>query len=543
MTDVAIVGGGLCGLALAARLQARGLDCLLFEARPRLGGRVLTQASSRAGLDVDLGPSWFWPDTQPRIAALLADLGLGGFPQHDAGQSLHLREADKKPAPLEGEAAHGGAWRIEGGVGRLVEALAARLRPGSVLPGRVLTRLCDRGGAIELEVAGPDGPASLTARAVVLALPPRLALERIRFEPELPAETAEAMREARTWMASVAKAAFGYDAPLWRSKGLSGNAFVSHDQAVLGEIFDACDAAGQRAALGGFLALSPADRAAFSVGLPMLLGNQVAQVFGPELEHGDQLYQDWALEEWTCAALDLADPATEHVTVSNPLLRRGLWEGKLFLGGSETAAGAAGYLEGALAAAARIDEALAKEDAMTAKPGSEELDGADPVNAACLARFAAWVTEAGTTAFDLYRQLLARRLAAQDREQLTQRAVLEAVEQTFEQALLVLGGLPFRTHAVPVERGRSGLTPQIQAPFGAFLRQLLDDVTAFNRTSCALSNFPDEHQISAPYREVILLDVAAAWKEFSLAANAILLAKADLDACGSEARPISPNAL
>jgi monoamine oxidase len=535
-----IVGGGVCGLALAARLQARGEDCLVFEARSRLGGRVLTRTSARAGLDVDLGPAWFWPQTQPLITRLLADLGLKTFPQHDHGAVLHLQGPDKRPEVLEAESVHDDAWRIAGGVGRLVEALAGALPPGTVRLQHVLTRLRDRGGEIDLDFRAPEGAVNLRARRVVLALPPRLADERILFEPSLPPDVVEAMHEARTWMASTAKVVFGYEAATWREKGWSGNAFVSHDQAVIGEIFDGCEEAGPGAALGGFLALSPSDRSAFSVGLPMLLGNQIGQVFGPELEQGEQLYQDWAKQYWTCSALDLVEPATEQVTVSNPLLRRGLWNGKLFLGGSETAAGAAGYLEGAVAAAARIDQTLEQEKAMAGEQPTRAMegrDGMDPVNAASLARFAAWVEEAGQTAFDLYRQLLNRRLAAQERDQLTQRAVLEAVEQTFEQALLVLGGLPFRMHAVPLERGRSGLTPQVQAPFGAFLRNLLDDVISFNRTSCALSNFPDEHKISAPYREVILLDVAAAWKEFCLAANSVLLAMADLEAQGSEAGP------
>ena len=57
MLDVAIVGGGVCGLALAHSLQARHVDWRLFEARPRLGGRVLT-ATSASGTPQDLGPTW-----------------------------------------------------------------------------------------------------------------------------------------------------------------------------------------------------------------------------------------------------------------------------------------------------------------------------------------------------------------------------------------------------------------------------------------------------------------------------------------------------
>ena len=41
-TEVAIIGGGAAGIAAGRRLRAAGIDCLLIEARPRLGGRAWT---------------------------------------------------------------------------------------------------------------------------------------------------------------------------------------------------------------------------------------------------------------------------------------------------------------------------------------------------------------------------------------------------------------------------------------------------------------------------------------------------------------------
>jgi len=70
------------------------------------------------------------------------------------------------------------------------------------------------------------------------------------------------------------------------------------------------------------------------------------------------------------------------------------------------------------------------------------------------------------------------------------------------------------------------MMPDVQAPFRDFMQSLVDDVIAFNRTSCALSNFPDEHHPSKEYMQTILRDIAAAWQEFSLAANRVLLSKA-----------------
>ena len=101
---------------------------------------------------------------------------------------------------------------------------------------------------------------------------------------------------------------------------------MTHEQAVIGEIFDACDGTATKAALGGFLALSPELRQTFAAGLPMLMGSQMVQVFGAALEHGEQYYQDWASEPYTCSApRPQYAPGASTPGLANPLLRRALW--------------------------------------------------------------------------------------------------------------------------------------------------------------------------------------------------------------------------
>jgi monoamine oxidase len=533
MLETAVIGGGLCGVALARSLHRQGRPAALFEARQRLGGRILSVASAASGMAVDLGPTWFWPSTQPLVTRLIAELGLAGIPQHDDGAMLHLRDPDKTPERVDGKRVHEDARRLEAGMASLIDALAADLPPEMTHLGHVLTALSDRGDRVHMTFASGDDIVEFEARHVVLALPPRLLEEHVRFEPDLDQATREAMRSAETWMAAQAKVVIVYDRPHWREAGYSGSAFVSHEQAVVGEIFDACDGSAAKAALGGFLALSPELRASFSVGLPMLMANQMAQVFGSALEEGEQHYQDWAIEPYTCSTLDRSSSRAEHSDVANPMLRRAQWGGKLHLGSSETAARGAGYLEGALEAAERIDRALNRGFAMTSQrdlnAGDRDEGGDDAarVNAASLARFAAWVAAQGEAVFDSYRHRLNRSLAAQQREQLTQRAVLEAMEEVFAHALAVLDDLDFDMATVTVERGRSSLIPDVQQPFRDLMQLVIDNVIAFNRTSCALSNFPDEHRPSREYMQVMLRDIAAAWQEFSLAANRRLLARAE----------------
>ena len=98
-STVAILGGGLAGLNAARLLHQAGVDFRLYEARDRFGGRILTVDA--AGLPAedgfDLGPSWFWPQMQPDIAALVATLGLTSFSQHSAGDVIFERMSREGP--------------------------------------------------------------------------------------------------------------------------------------------------------------------------------------------------------------------------------------------------------------------------------------------------------------------------------------------------------------------------------------------------------------------------------------------------------------
>jgi monoamine oxidase len=55
--EVVVVGGGAAGVAAARRLREAGIDCLIVEARGRLGGRAWT-ISDESGFSLDLGCGW-----------------------------------------------------------------------------------------------------------------------------------------------------------------------------------------------------------------------------------------------------------------------------------------------------------------------------------------------------------------------------------------------------------------------------------------------------------------------------------------------------
>lgn len=84
--DVAVVGGGLSGLAAAWSLSAAGREVVVLEARERVGGRLLNLALAE-GVTGELGGQWVGSD-HGRVRRLAEALGVELFPQHTAGRNL-----------------------------------------------------------------------------------------------------------------------------------------------------------------------------------------------------------------------------------------------------------------------------------------------------------------------------------------------------------------------------------------------------------------------------------------------------------------------
>lgn len=512
MLEIAIVGGGISGLALAEALQHTEKSFALYEARNRLGGRVLTEISTLTAGAVDLGPTLFWPETQPNMRDIVQRFGLAHFPQHDSGSVLKLSDPNQPPEALDVNAVHGGAHRLKGGMQALVNALTSEIPNERLYLNHALTHIENLDDHVRLQFRTAQGIEQILAKQVILALPPRLLAEHVHFSPALPAELISSMRHTHTWMADQAKAVTSYQQAFWRKAGHSGNAFVDHQQTVLAEIFDACDGVDGPAALGGFVAMPPESREAYRLSMPILIESQLTQVFGKPAENGELHYQNWSTERYTCATLDIA-PLTAHPVYGDPQLRLPWWNGKLLLSGAETAHHAGGYLEGALESAYRIKRRIT---ATTIQPSN---------NQESLQKFNQWVQTQRLQAEARYRSQLNFTLSTQHKEQITQRALLGTVEQIYGEALQQIDALPFNTQKVSVEQGRHSLTPEILTSFAGFNRDIVEAAMGFNRGSCAISNFPAEQTPDEDYLNVIQRDLSAAWRDFALSINDVLLTK------------------
>lgn len=87
VVDVAVVGGGLSGLAAAKDLAAAGASVVVLEARERAGGRVHNITSPKIGATLDAGAEFIGP-TQNHIAALAREYGVRTLRTYNAGDSI-----------------------------------------------------------------------------------------------------------------------------------------------------------------------------------------------------------------------------------------------------------------------------------------------------------------------------------------------------------------------------------------------------------------------------------------------------------------------
>ena len=342
-TDTLIVGAGLSGLALARALQAEGRDVAVLEARARIGGRILSPDG------FDMGPAWFWPG-QPRIARLIAELGLTKFDQFATGD-LYFEDENGRVERGQGFASMAGSWRLKGGLGNLTQTLANQLQPNTI-------RLSCEVSTLELTDTGIVATCQtgkvIRAHNVVLALPPRIAA-KISFTPALPTSTIDAMQGVATWMAGQAKAVAIYETPFWRDAGLSGDAMSRRGPMV--EIHDASPQSGGPYALFGFIGVPVAARQD-KTALQSAIADQFIRIFGDQAHNPASLQiMDWAFDPYTATTADHT-PLSVHPHYGLPRAMQNLWNGQLLLSGTETAEAFGGYLEGALEAAENAQHRL-----------------------------------------------------------------------------------------------------------------------------------------------------------------------------------------
>ena len=230
---VAIIGAGMAGLSAAHDLALDGHDVTVFEARNRIGGRILTDHS--LGVPLDLGASWIHGHRRNPLTDLADSLDLdrvrmgeGFVIRGAAGRHMPVREtpawlenvisfqhlagADPEEVNLIAYNAQfaypGRDMQILAGMDALFGALHGRFDIRLGTPVRGISQ-SETGVALSLAGDGTE-----TADAVLVTVPLGvLSAGDIAFDPPLPPERRAAMEGLR--MGLLEKLYLRFEAPFW----------------------------------------------------------------------------------------------------------------------------------------------------------------------------------------------------------------------------------------------------------------------------------------------------------------------------------------
>ena len=357
-TQVLIIGAGLSGLHSAYELTKKGIPCMLLEARDRLGGRILSQhykpkKQLTTETAFDLGPSWFWPG-QKRMQSLLEELGLqdGVFEQTEKGMSLYEDEAGKINQGINGVSMRG-SYRIDGGMVRLVNTLAKRISQQSYLTHAQLNEISYQGQTISAKYLLNNQTHTISCDFIVLATPPRIALQTIAFDPPLDTLRVSQLKTIATWMAGHAKVVVLYKHAFWHEQGFSGDV-ISH-LGPLQEIHDASTLDESTFALFGFVGVVP-DQRRDKEALCSAVIKQLVRLFGEVAATPVDIFiKDWAFDAYTSTSQD-RQQMMFHPSNNLETTLESEWDNRLIFSGTETACLGErnnGYLEGALESSER----------------------------------------------------------------------------------------------------------------------------------------------------------------------------------------------
>ncbi|MCW9046944.1 MAG: FAD-dependent oxidoreductase [Gammaproteobacteria bacterium] len=346
--SVIIVGAGLSGLYCAWQLQQQLQDVILLEARDRTGGRILSADYKNS--HYDMGPAWIWPQLQPRLSQLTSQLDLQIFKQYSSGAMIYEKNPDEIER-YEGQSSHSQSYRIKDGSYQLIKALLTKVPQSSIHLNTLVKEI--HKDNLEIYTIRDGKPVNYTADKIILAIPPRLILENIIFNPPIAEDITNTWKNIPTWMSGHCKIVFIYDKPFWRDNNLSGEVFSHYGP--LSEIYDASPESEEHYALTSFVGLNSHQRKQIDEkSLIDLSLAQLQRLFGDESKNVcDIQIKDWSLDEHTTTEHDLTSPM-QHPHYPDDIPKH-FWDKKIILAGTEVAREHGGYLEGAIESA---DEAI-----------------------------------------------------------------------------------------------------------------------------------------------------------------------------------------
>jgi monoamine oxidase len=341
---ILIVGAGLSGLLTAYFLKKEGIPFKVLEARNRPGGRINTiYGLNRAPLE--MGATWFTGQHE-HLIGLLQDLGLAFFEQSMDSEAFY--QATPAAAHLVQLPTQSPSFRITGGSAQLIKALHASFDESDILYNQTVEQIITQQESVQVITKQ-----SFEGSLAVLSLPPRLWAKKIDFDPPLPAGLMQVAGKTHTWMEDSIKVALTYEQPFWGAAEKPGTLFSN--LGPITEFYDHSNHQKSMYALCGFMDANLKHHTADERRKNVV--QQLKSIYGSKAE-AFIAYEEcvWGQEEFTFEAS--ASSLSPHQNNGNPIFTNALFNGKILISSTETAALFPGYMEGAVYAAKVIAEKL-----------------------------------------------------------------------------------------------------------------------------------------------------------------------------------------
>lgn len=343
---IIIVGSGLSGLSLAYFLRNQNISVQIIEANDRLGGRIFTKESHNT--KVELGATWLW-DYNVGLKTLCSELNINLFEQQMDGYALFEAMNSVGPQKFELPKNQEVSYRIEGGSSAIIKKLAAHISSDNIHLKERGTKITEVNNTIKVTT----NLSEYIADFVVTTIPPKLLVNSVDFNPNLPEKVFTIANNTHTWMKDAIKFAVVYKKPFWKESKLSGVCF-SH-VGPFTELYDHSDKHENYFSLMGFMnsnlyQLTKEQRES-------LIIKQLVKFFGKHANNF-QSYEEkvWKQESLTCFNNQFNE--NPHQNNGHPVYQKSFFNGKLFLGGTETCENFPGYMEGCVLRSIEISKKL-----------------------------------------------------------------------------------------------------------------------------------------------------------------------------------------
>lgn len=349
MEDVIIIGAGLSGLSTAYQLKKAGINFKILEAQSRLGGRIET-IYGKQDTPMEMGATWFGEE-HLNLIQLLTELNIGYFEQHTEGISLFETMSFEPPQQYFVPANSQSAYRIKGGTFSIIDALYQRIGKENIILNTEVNCIIVEGNKIKIV----DSLGNIYfSKQVIIALPPKVANDMIKFTPNLPEGINQIMKKTQTWMSSSVKFSVEYKKAFWKENGFSGSIFSQSGLAT--EIYDHSNYENTKFSLKGFLNGSAyhythAERKEKVI-------TQLKHYFGAEVEkfesYNDKIWDNKYIQPKEDIFL------SPHFNNGHAVYEDSYMNGCLFFTGTETLNTFSGYMEGAIISSNTVSKRVAK---------------------------------------------------------------------------------------------------------------------------------------------------------------------------------------